>query len=403
MSRLAIIATHPIQYYAPWFAYLEKHSDLSIRVFYLWNPEATNSVDPEFEQRIVWDIPLLEGYRYELLENRSRFPGTHHFLGINTPSLGPRVRAFRPDAVLLTTYNYFGVLSFILGRQTRVPMLFRGDSHRLLPRTGAKEWVRQKLIASVFSRFSAALYVGNSNREYFRIHGVPDRRLFFSPHAIDNARFSLSIDKKAEVRKRLKAQFGIPDNHIVVQFVGKLVRRKGLHDLLGAFKAAELHDTTLLIVGDGELESEVIAASGNSSRIRHLPFQNQAIMPEILAIGDLLVLPSYIESWGLIVNEAMAAGQAILVSDWVGCQRDLVHPEINGLVFTVGNTEDLKRCLTQACADRVRLEAWGRQSKEIIAAYSYENASKGLLEALEYLRIPLTSKPTAPPGRRGSL
>jgi len=222
MLRLAIVTSHPIQYYAPWFRHLTAATDLTLRVFYLWDFGITAQADRQFKQAIQWDIPLLEGYDYEFVTNTSRQPGTSHFGGLQNPTLAAQVRAFQPDAVLMMNYNYASLYRF-LGTWRDTPLLFRGDSHRLVPENGTKAVLKHQWITQIYRQFNACLYVGQANRNYFRYHGVEDKRLFFSPHAIDNDRFIGQANTAKQEAKTWKQELGIPADHQVVLFAGKLI------------------------------------------------------------------------------------------------------------------------------------------------------------------------------------
>jgi glycosyltransferase involved in cell wall biosynthesis len=384
MMKLAIITTHPIQYYAPWFKHLARQTELRPRVFYLWDFGVTEQVDAGFKRAVRWDVPLLEGYEYEFVPNVSARPGTSHFWGLRNPALVRQVNAYDPEAVLLLGYNYASLLSFVL-HWRRTPLLFRGDSHRLLPRSGSKEQLRRKLIAYVFGRFAAFLYVGRANRDYFHYHGVADEKLFFVPHAVDNTRFLAAADEAAREARVWRKELGIPEHHAVVLFAGKLESQKRPQDLLAAFSTVAPPETTLLFVGNGELEEQLRRETGTQRHIVFAPFQNQTRMPRTYVAADMLVLPSESETWGLAVNEAMCMSRAVIVSTHVGCAQDLVQPYRNGLTFPAGDVQALARCLREALSDRERLRAWGAEGHMIIKQYSYEHATQGLLQALTFI------------------
>ncbi|XGV97086.1 MAG: glycosyltransferase family 4 protein [Leptolyngbya sp. BL-A-14] len=383
MKRLAIITSHPIQYYAPWFRYLASHAALEFRVFYLWDFGVRQQIDPGFQQVIEWDIPLLKGYEHEFVPNVSDRPGTKHFWGLQNPSLIEQVKQYQPDRVLMMNYNYASLYRFLWQWQD-TPILFRGDSHRLVTERGLKPWLKQQWISQVFRRFSACLYVGKANYHYFRSQGVPPEHLFFSPHAIDNDRFLAQAEKAQRQAAVWKQELTIPDNHAVVLFAGKLIPKKRPFDLLQAFLSAKLPDVSLLFVGNGELEAELKAQAANHSHIYFAPFQNQSQMPRTYAIADLVVLPSYGsgETWGLAVNEAMCLAKPVLVSDHVGCAGDLVQSHQNGLIFPAGNVSTLMESLQDAFSDRDRLAAWGQESHRIIQNYSYAQTTRGLMRAV---------------------
>lgn len=385
--KLAIVATHPIQYYAPWFVHLARHSGLEIRVFYLWNFGVAAHVDPGFQIPVTWDLPLLEGYEHEFVENRSRDPGTAGYFGLWNPDLPRKLRSWRPDAVLLTAYNYASIGNLLLrSRSGDAPLIFRGDSHRLAARRGLRESIKQSAIAAVFRRFDAVLYVGSANREYFALHGVPAERLFYSPHAVDNERFFAASGAAEATAPSWKRSLGIPENHRVVLFAGKFEEKKRPLDLLRAFLEARLDRVSLLYVGSGHLESELRAAAVGRTNVFFSPFRNQSLMPETYAAGDAFVLPSYgpAETWGLAVNEAMCMGRPVIVSDHVGCARDLVVAGETGLTFAAGNVEALRATLGAALRNPA-LRSWGDAAQSRIRLFTYEAATSGLMAALRFV------------------
>ena len=388
--RIAVVATHPIQYFAPWFVHLAQEAAIDLRVFYLWDFGVAARVDPGFEVSVTWDVPLLEGYAHEFVPNRSPMPGTARYFGLWNPDLPARLRAWRPDAVLLTAYNYASIGNLLLrwGKHD-APLLFRGDSHRLVPRSGLGESARQALISAVFRRFAAVLYVGKANREYFLRHGVAAERLFHSPHAVDNERFMAARVAADAEAPHWRRSLGIPEGHRVVLFAGKFEEKKRPLDLLRAFVEAGLDRVALLYVGSGHQERELRAEAAGRADVFFASFRNQSQMPATYAACDVFVLPSYgpAETWGLAVNEAMCMGRAVIVSDHVGCAPDLVITGETGLRYPAGDVAALRDALRTAFADPVRLKAWGERANTHIRSFSYENATAGLLAALRHLDV----------------
>ncbi len=389
MPRLAIVTTHPIQYYAPWFRYLAAQPGMEQRTYYLWDFGVTQRHDPGFGQSLCWDVPLLEGYAHEFVPNRSRRPGTHSFWGINNPALPGRLRAFAPEAVLCLGYNHatFARLLWQWDRQ-RSPLLLRGDSHRLLPRHGLRAWLKQRIVTTAFARFGAFLYVGAANRDYLRLHGVPDERLFFSPHAVDNDRFFKAAATAVGEAAGWKRSLGIAPDCRVVLFVGKFEPKKRPLDLLRAFARAALPRTALLLVGAGTLEGELRQAARDVPQVYFGGFHNQSQMPRVYAAADVLVLPSFggSETWGLCVNEAMCLGKPAIVSNHVGCGPDLVLPGVTGLVFPAGDVDALAGSLREMFREPAIPSRMGAAARQRVASYSYAQATQGLLQALDWLR-----------------
>jgi glycosyltransferase involved in cell wall biosynthesis len=392
--QIAIVTSHPIQYYAPWFRHLAQSTDIEIKVFYLWDFGVTQQVDAGFKQLVQWDIPLLDGYSYEFVPNVSSNPGTHHFWGLQNPTLIDRVKAYQPDAVLLMCYNYASTYRLIWNWDTRqAPLLFRGDSHRLIPGSGINSLVKRLFISQIFRRFSAVLYVGTANYQYFRYHHVAEDLLFFAPHAVDNERFFAQTEIANQQAQLWKQELGIPATNRVILFAGKFEVIKRPIDLVQAFLQANLEQVSLLFIGAGTLEAELQAATAQHNNIYVAPFQNQTLMPRTYAISDLIVLPSDSETWGLAINEAMCMARPAIVSSHVGCAQDLIEPGINGLVFPAGDITALANCLQQAFVDRFQLSCWGIASQQKIQQYSYIQTSQGLVNALKYLKLEINKIP----------
>lgn len=387
-ARLAIVLSHPTQYYSPWFRWLRSHTALEFRVFYLWDFGVTAQRDRQFEATVKWDIDLLSGYDHEFVPGVAGDPGTHHFSGLDNPSLGRRLAAWRPGALLLFGYKWKSHLRAIAwARRKRVPLLLRGDSHFI--GRGPPSFLRRLPLALLFSQFAGFLHVGAANRDYFSTLGVPARRLFFAPHAVDATLFDPTQPAPRAAAAATRAQLGLTPETKVVLFAGKFLPAKQPVELLRAFLALNPPETALVFVGDGPERDTLVqlSASARPGSVFLLPFANQSEMPARLLLADLLVLPSggLFETWGLVVNEAMCLGVPALVSDRVGCQRDLVIPGETGWVFQHDDPVDLKRQLAAALttmrnpehAQQLRLRVRSR-----IAGYSYAQTTQGLLTAL---------------------
>ena len=389
--RLAIVQSHPTQYYSPWFRYVQMQAEIELRVFYLWEFGVTRQTDRQFGTAFQWDIDLLSGYEHEFVRNVARDPGTHHFGGLDNPALTKRLADWQPDALLLFGYKWKSHLRAIFwARRNRVPLLFRGDSHFI--GRGNPPRLTRWLLSLLYRQFSAFLYVGAANRDYFLALGVPAERLFFAPHSVDGSLFDPArLDHRAAAEK-LRRDLALPSDRKVVLFAGKFVAAKQPVELLRAFIALKDTGATLLFVGDGPLKPELqaTAAENPDADVRFLPFANQSEMPARYLLADVFVLPSsgLYETWGLAVNEAMHMGVPALVSERVGCQRDLVEDGVTGWVFRHDSAEMLRERLHQALAylgAPLTADALRRRVKERISAYTYRQTTAGLRQALEEL------------------
>jgi len=392
--RLAVVLSHPTQYYSPWFRWLAAHTELELRVFYLWEFGVTAQTDPQFRTAVEWDLDLLSGYAHEFVPNTASRPGTEHFAGLRNPTLTARLAVFYPSVVLLFGYAYASHLRVIAWASfRRIPLIFRGDSHFL--GRGQPPLRTRLALRLLYGRFAAFLPVGAANRDYFETLKVASRRLFFSPHSVDAAHFSPADSKHLHAAAKLKQELRLGPSGRVVLFAGKLIPAKQPRELLAAFLTLRPPDTALVFVGDGEEKSglHALAANAPAGSVHFLPFANQSEMPARYLLADLFVLPSrgHYETWGLAVNEAMHLGVPCLVSDRVGCQRDLVTHGETGWVFSAEDSAALATTLAVALATLADPVARARVRAAVaarIAGYTYTQTTNGLLSALASLPSP---------------
>lgn len=368
MKRLAIVTTHPIQYYAPIFKLLHERGRIAIKVFYTWGQAATEIYDPGFRRSIRWDEPLLDGYPYEWAVNTAPKPGSHHYKGIVTPELNVQIENWQPDAVLIFGWAYKGHLSAMRYFKGKVPVFFRGDSTMLNKVQGIKSTIKNIFLKRVYRKVDQAFYVGTNNKAYFKKYGLRDNQLVFAPHAIDIGKFGADRkDEALDIRNKLNLSAG----DILILFAGKFEPTKNPELLIQAFKNLRKSNVHLLFLGNGVLENVLKAEAQGNQQIHFLEFQNQSAMPAFYQAANIFCLPSVGETWGLAVNEAMAAGKAILVSDKVGCAVDLVRNDINGEVFKSNSVEALTGALQRLMANSTQLSSMGQQSKKMIQPWNF--------------------------------
>lgn len=377
MRRLAIVTTHPIQYYAPVFRLLHKRRRIETCVFYTWGEGSMNKHDPGFGKTIAWDIPLLEGYPFQWERNTAPDPGTHHFRGIVTPGLIDDISSYKPDAILFFGWGWEGHLKAIRYFRGKVPVFFRGDSNLLDLSAGLKSGLRYIFLKWVYRCIDHAFYTGANNRAYYKRYGLKDNQLSFVPHAVDNERFQADCSREAQ---EWRTQLGIGRDEVTILFAGKLEPKKAPMLLLKAFLDLPQSNVHLVFIGDGELEGELRSVAQGAPRVHFAGFQNQSRMPMVYQAADILCLPSKGpgETWGLVVNEAMACGKAVLVSDKVGCAADLVKNGANGFVFPSGDGLQLAERLNNLVSSREQLSKMGKRSAEMIAPWNFTKIAEAI-------------------------
>ncbi|SEP29399.1 glycosyltransferase family 4 protein [Mucilaginibacter sp. OK283] len=377
--RLAIITTHPIQYYAPVFKLLADKID--VKVFYTWGNEAQEKFDPGFGKTISWDIPLLDGYCYEWIKNTSTQPGSHNFKGIVNPGLINQIKSWQADAVLVYGWAYDSHLKVIRHFKNKIPVYFRGDSTLLDVKPGAKQLLRTIFLRWIYGHVDHAFYVGSNNDAYFKKYGLKDKQLTFAPHAIDNDRFAA---EKGEEAFKIRSNLGIKPGDILILFAGKFEEKKSPDLLLNAFLTLDVPNTHLLFVGNGILEETLKTNACRNSNVHFLSFQNQLAMPATYQACNLFCLPSQGpgETWGLAVNEAMAAGKPVLVSNKCGCATDLVNPGVTGEIFEAGNASSLKKKLHSLIGEKNGLTILGSNAEAKIAGWTFSKQADAMLNVI---------------------
>ena len=374
MKRLAIITTHPIQYNAPLFRILTQRNRVQLKVFYTWSQSREEVFDARFGMKRNWDIPLLDGYDYTCVKNTSTHPDSNRFWGIINPGLQQELNGFQPDAVLVyrwSVYSHLKLMQCIRGSR----LFFRGDSHLLNDQPGLKHFFKKFFLRFVYRKVNCAFYVGEYNKAYYQQYGLTEKQLAPAPHAVDNSRFSNGNDdlenKAAAERKAMQ----IPGNAIVFLYAGKFYALKQLDVLIAAFKKIKGEHYRLLLYGSGEQEAELKTLAADDTRILFRPFKNQSEMPVVYRTGDVFVLPSMSETWGLSVNEAMASGRPAIVSMQCGCAPELIIEGTTGFQFEAGNEQELLKCM-QHFENRNVAAQMGEQALHHIGQFTLERIAE---------------------------
>ena len=385
--RIAFINTHPIQYFAPLYAALNRTEDLSVTALYLSNFSVRGDADRGFGQEVKWDIDLLEGYEARFVRGADRRGEPASFTSAVVPELWQEVRRGGFDAVVVHGHTPAAMLiAAAAAKKARIPTFLRCETHLGLRRSSIKNLLRRLLVGAYYRRLDGVLAIGSANRAFYRAIGVPARLIFDMPYAVDNHRFMIGAQLGDGKRTQLRAEFGVHDSRPIVLFAAKFQRRKRPDDLL--YAAARLNRAGvvfhLAMVGSGEMETELreLARQLRLSNVHFAGFVNQAALPRVYAACDAFVLPSENETWGLAINEAMCAGLPIVASSEIGCVPDLVHDGCNGRTFPAGDITALTKALQPLLTDVELRRRMGEASREIIARWGYAECQTGLRKAL---------------------
>jgi len=386
--RVLFVGSHPVQYAAPVFREMAQRGDLDIQVAYCSLQGAEPGVDAGFGVEVAWDVPLLEGYPWVRVANRSPWPGLGRFFGPFNPGLWNLVREREYDAVVIYTgyrcANFWIVAA--AAKLSGVPLLFGTDAHELRSVDGRawKKRLKQWLWPRLFRLADVVIVPSSTGAALMRSLGTEVERLVVTPYVVDNDWWTTQAARAdpAAVRR----EWNVPESAAVALFCAKLQPWKRPHDVLQAFAKAGVPQAHLVYAGEGPLRGELEAEAkslGIAASVRFLGFRNQSQLPAVYRAADLLVLPSEYEPFGVVVNEAMLCGCPVAVSDRVGAGYDLVSPGENGFAFPCGDVDALARIFRQILPERARLREMGEAARERMESWSPKQNVDSLVRALD--------------------
>jgi glycosyltransferase involved in cell wall biosynthesis len=392
--RLAYLVSHPIQYQAPLLRRIALEPEIDLTVLFGSDFSVRGYKDRGFGVEVMWDTPLLEGYRSEFLPSW-RDTGE---VSPTTPISRGLYRRLQHsdgspafDALWVHGYASVNALQAILAANALgIPVLLRAESW--LADRDRSTW---KLAAkSLFFRLlgsgiAAVLPIGTVNSHYWTHYFGSSVPQFLMPYAVNNEYFAQLAEAAAPREQELRAELRLSPERPVILFASKLQARKHADHLLGAYcnfiaNRAPQDRPYLVIVGDGEQRAALEARTQELGLdgVRFAGFRNQSKLPRFFQLADVFVLPSRHEPWGLIVNEAMAAGCPVIVSTDVGSHADLITDGIEGCVFPVGDIAALTDALRRVFASPNSAELMGQSARKRISAWTFEEDVQGLRAAL---------------------
>jgi len=248
--------------------------------------------------------------------------------------------------------------------------------------------MRGPLLRAFYSQCDACLAIGSRNAEFYRHHGVVDAKIFSVPYTVDNERFMrLALAKRSELPVMKKEQ-GLAAEMPVILYASKFTQRKNPIDLLQAKALLQQQglECAVLLIGAGEEEHalKTFVRSHSLRDVHFLGFRNQSELPGLYTLADIFVLPSENEPWGLIINEVMCAGVAIVATEEIGSVTDLVRVDENGLLYPAKDISALTQHLSSLLRDPERCRSMGDRSRQIISNWSYEDSVEGVKAALAF-------------------
>ena len=385
-GRVAVVTSHPIQYQAPWFRALANCLDLE--VFFCHQATPQNQAEAGFSVAFDWDVDLTGGYSHRFLPNVARVPGVTKFFGCDTPGIYEVLVREEFGVVIVNGWHFKSyVQALVACRRQGIPTLVRTDSQHAGARPLWKKTLKRLAYPRLFDRLDAFLPTGQRASEYLASYGVGTERMFVAPHCVDVDFFDSRSRLDGSQRAARRRELGLRTDSLVLLFVGRFIARKRPLDLMIAARelAHEGLDAEVLYVGAGPLAETIRRAADNlENKVVLTGFRNQTQLPELYALADILVVPSEWETWGLVVNEAIACGLPVVVSSGVACSVDVILDPALGTEYPVGDVAAMKVAIRQVHArrgesgSRARIRAQGQ-------AFRPEQAIEGVTRAVNSL------------------
>lgn len=255
------------------------------------------------------------------------------------------------------------------------------------PRSAGKEWVKSRIVKLCAAGFAG----GTPHAEYLARLGVPREKISLGYDIVDNDHFANQADFVRGAAATNRKLHGLPEKFFLAS--ARFVEKKNLPGLIRAYgryrDLAEQENRQdiwdLVLLGDGELKPQItalIAELGLTDEVYLPGFKQYHELPAYFGLAQVFVHASTTEQWGLVVNEAMASGLPVLVSNRCGCAQDLVMENANGFAFTPDHTEQLAQLMLKLSSSTFPLAEFGRESRRIIANWGPERFATGLRDAV---------------------
>ena len=374
MTRKIVILTEIIApYRIPVFNALAGRAGVDLQVIFL------AETDKALRQWRIYTDEIR--FSYQVLPSWRLRAGKHSLL-VNR-GLWPALDAARPQTILCGGYNYpasWESLWWARRRSARFVLWTESTERDMRAGRAGVEWLKRHFVSSC----NAFVVPGKSSFAYIRTLGVSEQAIFTAPNAVDNTFFAIRAEKNRAHATELREKLKLPSRFIL--FVGRLVREKGVFDLLEAYAKLESSlrsQLGLVFAGDGVSREDLAqqAQRINPGVVCFPGFAQREDLASLYALAEVLVLPTHTDTWGLVVNEAMACGLPIIVSNVAGCSADLVGEGWNGCVVPPRDSEKLSVAIDSVVRDGELRQRMSARSLARIRDYSPEACADGLAAA----------------------
>jgi glycosyltransferase involved in cell wall biosynthesis len=332
-TRVLFLSEIPTPYRLPLYRRLMEQSSLEIEVAFCaaGEPDRPWSLEDELAS-----VPhrVLRG-----LHPRVRMNGDTFVYEIN-PGIFPLLHRSRPDLLVVGGYGVFAEqIALVVAPLLRIPLLIHSETHLGKRRPSWLSWIKRRLLPLVFRRAAGGLATGSAAADYLAAHGIPRERIRIFPNTIDVDTYRAEAAAARRRASDLRLSLGLPEHYVL--FVGRFLETKGFGEFVAALDLLGSAAPDAVVVGMGPLEQLL----DGRPQIHRLGFRERAELVELYALADWCVVPSRAETWGVVVNEALACGCPVIATDAVGAAHDLVRDGVDGRVIPTGDVTALAEAL----------------------------------------------------------
>ncbi|MFK5979029.1 MAG: glycosyltransferase family 4 protein [Rhizobiaceae bacterium] len=399
-KKLAIVVSHPIQHFAPFYRALAAHPKIDLIVIYASKIGTKPYFDKGMNTEISWNMDLLGGYEHVFLPEADKITSSTPF-GVNNPSVSAALGRIKPDAVLIYGYNQITSLRALWWcRKSNTPAMMISDSELKTRRSMKVKIAKRASVPLILKQFECFLTVGNCNEDYYRHYGVADERLFRSPFTIDESVYRGAHKNRQNLRKEVRQSLKIAQKDIVILTVGKINERKRTRDVINAAELLSADTSfetpiTFLMAGNGDMMDELQSeAMEKKLPVKFLGFINVDELPKMYAASDIILHPSSRDPHPLVMSEGACIGMPLVISDRVGAAgpTDIARVGENAIAFPCGDGEAMVRALRRLVDDKSLLSRMSESSRKIFDELDMKRSVSGAVEALDYCLRNTTEK-----------
>jgi len=386
LVKLAVVITHPIQHWVPVYVALAQQESIQLKVFFIAENGVKPYVDKQFNQKVTWDIPLLEGYDYQFLEP-GKIIQDFSFNEVDSKHLSAELKQFAPDVLWLNGYSHKANWRALLSKPSATKVIYSSDSNLTDPRSVWKKIIKHLIVRYFLSKCAAFLSVGPQNQRYLEHYGVSSNQVHQVPYPIDMQRILKAKQQlPMNSRQQLRQSLSIPESATALLFLGKLIAHKRPQDIIEALSQLPDDNVFIIYVGNGDMLEELQALSKQrqvQAQVKFVGFVNQSMIPAYTDASDVLVLPSSKEPFGAVVSEVLPFGLPVIVSDAIGAIGSSALPNKNALVYACGDTKQLAKKIDLLRKDSPRYIEMSEMSFEQTMLHDKQHYVRAVLQACD--------------------